>query len=93
MAVTGHIGDDHADGTVSLGLQGEYPVIFERRGQRRRHDQGLAQQFADGLRIVVPVQSLGIGGSEPDQTAPDIGVLDAERLNKVQKSGSVGHTF
>ena len=69
--------------TVGLGLQDETAIEFQGRAQQRREHDRLAEQPADGGRIIVLGQEIVEPGTETGQAAAQIEFGNLERQHRV----------
>ena len=71
------------DRAIGLGLQDEAAVELQRRPEQGREHDRLAQQLADGGRIIVPGQDVVERRPEPREAAAQIEFGDLERQHRV----------
>src|ERR1700687_1174601 len=58
------IHDQKRHRAVGLGLQNEATVEFQRRAEQGRQHDRLAEQLADGRRLIVPCQDIVLRGAQ-----------------------------
>ena len=94
------IDDQKRHRAIGLGLQNETAVEFQRRAEQRRQHDRLAEQLADGRRIIVLGQDVVERGAEPGQAAAQIERIDLERQHRVvdrngrrRTNGRLGRDF
>ena len=86
------VDDQKRHRAIGLGLQNETAVEFQRRAEQRREHDRLAEQLADGRRIVVLGQDVVERGAEPGETAAQIERVDLERQHRVVDRNGRGRT-
>ena len=69
---------------VCLGLKNEAAFEFQRRAEQRRQHNRLAEQFADGRRIVVLGENVVQRRTEPHQAAAHV-----ERIDLIGQHGVI----
>ena len=103
-AGVGAVGEQHRHGAVALGLHAERAAEFQRRGERRRQRQRLAESRGHGRMVVVAGQQRVGERAEPDQAAAHRPARQVERRDAarhddvghrragaVEEGGGVGH--
>ena len=91
VPLVGDVGDDHAQGAVALGLQGEDAVEAQGVGEHRRQGQGLGHHAGHPHRIAVGAEDRLQGRTQAHQLAAQAEGLDAEGLDQVAERCGFGH--